>query len=395
MKIERKLKSWHDAGLIDEAAIGRILEYESENDRPIALYAIAGVGSVAIVLGLVAIIAANWAEISSATKLSLDLCLGIALAVAIARSSVGLAREILLVLYYGFVLASIGLIGQVYHLESEPWRALTAWSLLTLPFMLGVRGSFGSAVWLSGLLVTHAVGFFDLVEWLEASFDFRARADAAVILLAASPLAYLLFSRLDWTTRNRPNFASEFWYAGWAGIAGLSLAGVGSFYGNADVADLPRTGALVGLALWIAFAYALPKIDTSLSDRARLGLRSVLLGGGALSFLALVIPHASWDLAGALSQLILLTVFAWASLQAGYGTVFRICTGAVCIRLFIIYLEVFGSLLETGFGLILGGALAIALSFGWVRRTKALEARLQPPDVASDASASPTEGDRT
>ena len=84
MKVAKKLAQWRDAGVIDEDTLARIEAWERDNDRSgnVVLYAVGGVGAVAIVLGVVAIVAANWAAIPASFKLAVDLVLAATIAAA-------------------------------------------------------------------------------------------------------------------------------------------------------------------------------------------------------------------------------------------------------------------------------------------------------------------------
>ena len=44
-----------------------------------------------------------------------------------------------------------------------------------------------------------------------------------------------------------------------------------------------------------------------------------------------------------------------------------------------VYIEVFGSMLETGLGLIVGGILTIGLTWFWLRKSRGLAAVLTEP----------------
>ncbi|HBO58818.1 MAG TPA: hypothetical protein DD624_02780, partial [Alphaproteobacteria bacterium] len=58
----------------------------------------------------------------------------------------------------------------------------------------------------------------------------------------------------------------------------------------------------------------------------------------------------------------------------GLSRVLTLCLG---IRLFAAYLEVFGSLLTTGFGLIFMGAVILGLACGWHKLDARLKAGLK------------------
>ncbi len=59
----RKIEAWHEAGVIDAATRDRLIAHEAAHARPIALWAVFGIGALAVALGLVSVVAANWEAI--------------------------------------------------------------------------------------------------------------------------------------------------------------------------------------------------------------------------------------------------------------------------------------------------------------------------------------------
>ena len=55
----------------------------------------------------------------------------------------------------------------------------------------------------------------------------------------------------------------------------------------------------------------------------------------------------------------------------------NLATAVIAVRVFVAYIEVFGSMLATGAGLIVSGVLLLALAWVWVRKI-----RLQPGGAA-------------
>ena len=80
MIAERYLRRWTAAGLIDAAAAARIGEWERAHARPLGLWAMAGVGVIAIGLGVMAVVGANWEDIPAWLKLGVCFVLQIVLA---------------------------------------------------------------------------------------------------------------------------------------------------------------------------------------------------------------------------------------------------------------------------------------------------------------------------
>ena len=68
---------------------------------------------------------------------------------------------------------------------------------------------------------------------------------------------------------------------------------------------------------------------------------------------------------------------AWCGYRANAMQVVNLATAVIAVRIFLAYVEVFGSMLATGAGLIVSGVLLLALAWLWVRKI-----RLQPGGAA-------------
>jgi hypothetical protein len=68
MALETRLKRRVEAGLLDDPQVQQIIEFEKGHERSLFLYAIAGLGSFAVAIGIVSIIAANWDSIPGRVK---------------------------------------------------------------------------------------------------------------------------------------------------------------------------------------------------------------------------------------------------------------------------------------------------------------------------------------
>ncbi|HEY5960718.1 MAG TPA: DUF2157 domain-containing protein, partial [Polyangiaceae bacterium] len=136
MALETRLKRWTEAGLIESRQAQRILEFEQGRDRPMLLYAVAGLGGLAIAIGIVSIVAANWDAIPGRVKIGIDLAALLTFGIAFAHGSnkwPSWLRETALLVLYGLTLGSIALVGQVYQLGGSTRDALSVWSLLSAP----------------------------------------------------------------------------------------------------------------------------------------------------------------------------------------------------------------------------------------------------------------------
>ncbi len=332
--------------------------------------AVLGVGAAAILLGLVAIVAANWSAISGAAKLGIDLAVGVALAIFVARSQPGWRREMGVLVYYGFVLASIALIGQVYHLSSPLWQPMLTWSVLTAPLLWMVRSGWSGGLWLAGLAITHGLLLEPAFEFVEGRLGRNTPGTngAALALVAVAPFPYWLVSRWRGLGGEAGAVGRAFNAFAWCVLFALSLAGASLFYGPMDVDETAFPEVLPAILLWLVAAWTLPRWQTPAERAATTGLRLVFALGAIPALLALSIPHGEWPVLSALGQLALLACAAWVCHLLGSRGGFRLATAAIYLRLLVVYFEVFGSLLSTGLGLISGGALAMLFAWLWSKR---------------------------
>lgn len=377
MKLEKKLEEWQRAGLLDAATAERILAHEKGVARPVVLYAIGGLGGVTIGIGIISVVAANWDGIGYRTKLAVDLVLALALAAGVflaeARRAT-LLREALVVVDYAFTLASLALLGQVYHLGTPDWVALCTWSALTVPLLLLARTWFPAVIWVCGLMLTYTVSaqaWLDLRPW-------DAPADLALALSGVGPALLFAIGRAPWLVTKRPQTARVFYVVGWAFVLAAGALLPLSLYAS----TLYRTpGGVWGAALCLALL-ALPAALFHLSvpkpaKLARVGVL-VMLAFIAVSLLVgLIMRHGELNLLGALVQLGFLGALGLTTAQLGMLRTFQLVTALIAARLLIVYFEVFGSMLDTGLGMITGGVLTLLLAWVWKRKSPRLAERLR------------------
>jgi hypothetical protein len=71
--------------------------------------------------------------------------------------------------------------------------------------------------------------------------------------------------------------------------------------------------------------------------------------------------HPHWPVVGAGIFMAYWALIGWTGLQLGYRALLNAAIVIIALRLVVVYVEVFGNLLSTGVGLIVSGALLIAL----------------------------------
>ncbi|APR87807.1 Membrane protein [Minicystis rosea] len=367
MKLERKLLEWRDAGLIDADTAARIAAHEAAGEqRPYLLYAVSGLGALSVAIGLVSIVASNWEAIPGGVKLGLDFVLlaGLAAAIYRARSS-RLATEILLFVFYGAVLASIGLVAQVYHLGGRTEDALLFWSLITAPIVLHGTTRFLAATWFIG---AESVALAQLFRFLERHWH---RSDTVVALTAAYllSLGLVALGLFGWFQRRKPAFASVAAILGRVQIVALATMVPLAWYDRADNVENGMGLGVVCLAGIIGASVALALRDEA-GRAARGSLVTFAVVAPLITYLPLLGQHDRFGGMAAASFLIVWAIIGVVAYRLGRIRLLNVATAFLGVRLLIIYFEVFGSLLDTGIGLLSGGILTIALAWLWVKKSR-------------------------
>lgn len=380
MNLHRKLAEWQERGLIDGEARARIEAYERQHQQPIWLYTVGGLGALTIVTGLVSLVAANWDAIGRSTKLGLDLVLGACLAaglyLAVRHGKVWQA-DVLSAIYYGFTLASIALLGQAYQLGSPMVHGLWAWSLCTLPLFFFVRGRYVALIWLAGLVWTASASCVTLVDHLADRGYAEARLERLSVLLAfVCVTVLLLVARSRWLVRERPQVSAAWSGALWSSIVVGSLFAAGIFYATPD--GQPAFDLSLGLAgvLALGLAWYVPGLFPEQSRPAHLGMRAMLLFVWLCLAVGLSFARHDIPVLAAILQVVALGIASFTVLALGRAGMFNVLTALIGVRIIIMYFEVFGSMLDTGLGLVTGGILTVLLAWFWKRKSPAFAARL-------------------
>ena len=207
-----------------------------------------------------------------------------------------------------------------------------------------------------------------------------AATDHATILVraslgAAAVFGPLIVASLPTLQRRRPAFAALYERLGWGLFVLAASCGVHVWYVSMDPNDVREAwvGArvvvvFVVLGLWrVQGLVSGAQADWLLPARALIGLASAVTGLGVL------VPHAPIAMIGALGFVTVWALVAWCGYRAHMMQIVNLATAVIAARVFIAYIEVFGSMLATGAGLIVSGVLLLALAWLWVRKI-----RLQP-----------------
>lgn len=360
--LAKRLDEWVQADLLTAEQASAILAFEEA--RPGAHWALIGVmalGALVVGIGVISVVAANWQSIPDGVKLLVDFALLVLLAYQIWRlpeSASPLWREGLLLVYALLSLASIGLIGQIYHADGPLDQTLLFWCAMVLPPALLTRHPPLPWGW-SGILLA-ALGSLLITS---AGIDlFPAEEDRLVMVGLALPLLAALLAVLCGRAALTVHFAAAFRHWAWvSGVGGVLLLDIilslePSALSNQPLLLLP--GVVLGLLLLIGL---LARRDLSMLARALLA--------GALTLYLLRLPlgqlTGGGELAAALLTLSFLTLTAlYLGLQRERKA-FQVILLLMGLRFFKVYLVAFGGLLATGLGLIVTGLLILGVVHLW------------------------------
>ncbi|EIJ36378.1 DUF2157 domain-containing protein [Thiothrix nivea] len=384
MNNTKKLHQWLQAGLITPAQQAAILAFEAEHPQRSNwwLYSLMILGTAIIGLGVISLIAANWADIPDNIKLGADFALLGLLAIGIhwqyPNRQHGVWFEVLLVGFMLLCLASIGLIAQIYHIGGKWYHALLFWAVITSLLSLFARNLFTRLFWVT--LFLHGVVWSTIAL---TSHDFSHRMEELPAALLFTPLLAALLYYLAVYVKQLHGYANSlfFWFQLSAMVA---LAFV----------DIARSGGEMHdyQTLWYLPAYVAAAILAAgilLHQEYRLLNRLLLLG--ALGLLLLYYhpdllfsgaqrytlfgtsTHADvsfWqadDIRAPLLTLLILFLYAVHAGNTGHQRAFNLVTFLIGLRFVILYFQAMGGLAATGIGLIVSGSLIINLAWLWYK----------------------------
>jgi uncharacterized membrane protein len=380
--IDRKLAAWQEAGLIDAPTAAAISAHEASHARPLALWAVIGIGALAIGLGVISVVAANWEDVPGTVRLAIHFALMLALGGALAWRGPALERAqpwgfeaalfVLGVLGLGF----FGHVGQVYQNSAPLWQPIAIWLLLFAPMIL-LRGQ----SWLTALLLagTLAVACWDYAGSYLSAFELRGNAPFAwIAVVTALPVA---LAPLGAWMRGRSHR-----HAFWKRLEQLALVyavGGASLACLAAGIDEFREGVLSFASQAIRAFVALSAAALVAAARhSRSGEASAAVLAGAGIALVVAVPVSGSGLMGGLLFMALWVGVAAAALHAAWRGVFQLAVALIALRLIVLSFELASDLLTSGFGLILAGLLVLGIAWVAVRVSR----EFAPPRQADEAA---------
>jgi hypothetical protein len=243
--------------------------------------------------------------------------------------------------------------------------------------MVLVRSRLLGFVWLAGLLGTHASSLEALIEHVDRRSDVDSTfvANFAVTSVFLSVAAFLAAARIPWLVRERPEVSATWTATLWTSITVGAFALGFVWYDDVSAHDHLSWAAGTSAVICLGLAALLPRLYPELPARARGAAAAVLGVTWLLVATGGTFPRGELEVVGAIAQVVVLGVAAYAVLALGRLRTFNLLTGLIALRVLVMYFEVFGSMLDTGLGMITGGALTLLLAWLWKRKSPARAAR--------------------
>jgi uncharacterized membrane protein len=362
MNLKKQIATWTKEGLINESQADSILEYESKStNTPWAMYGIAGLGITVLMTGVISIVAANWMNVSDSSKLMSYFCFLIVISLLSIKfeKTTGLIKEIIFISYSFLLLAGIGLIGQIYNLNSESWRASLFWTILILPITLLAKTKLLPNIWFAGFYLTMTLWLTNL-NYKDHHLSLVFCLGLVYLSLAVSygfsnliPLNFLRACR---------NWAVMIVLLG-GGIYANTLWSEGLFsYKNYEIPTeyfyFTFTSVIICcFAIWYR-RKEFPKATANF-------LACAVFSSSVLILTPFILKVGKSPILGCILFLIPWSFVAVASVLADRKRLFDFSVFIIGARFVVIYFEVFGSLTATGFGLILSGSVILFTVYCW------------------------------
>jgi uncharacterized membrane protein len=381
-----------DAGLITEQQAAAIIEHFRLDRQVNKLMVILGaIGAVLVGAGVILLLAANWADIPRGVKLAAGVAALLGAHVAGWRLSRGGDHPVVAQAMHltGSILflANIALVGQVYHLSSRPANAILLW-------LVGIAG----LPWLLRSRAQHVLTLLAFGIWL----GIEANTNGSWIELDNEQHLFIVYALVgavlvgwgNWLQRGR--FAELGPVTEKLGLiafhACLYPLTIQWFYPRnpAEGAELILPGALAAGAVAL---FTLSGARSKLIPDAqwRVVWAGSLCGVVALAWVALFgtggwdwrLGHvtAGWHWLGSIALFVLCLVQVHVGLLRRAAWMVNLAIAFIAVHALTAYIQLFGSMKDTGLVFVIGGVFLIGLAWYLERKRRALLKRMNaaPP----------------
>lgn len=355
--LSKKIEEWVKNDVINRSDAESILKYENQYRPNYVLQTVLGIACLAIVIGIISIIASNWNKVPVYLKLASNFS-----AHLITLSSIYYFNkkknkkitDLLIGVEFGMIIGTIALIGQIYHLDGHLFSSTSFWLIASTPLVLYSSYQYVPFAWAIIFTVVCFLGIdFHYDRFYQVSSLFEKSS-----LCVAFTLYWLshLFNKYK-----KHNFykvthdISIFLFISFTTL-------ITSIAWNIKNSDLELKEFLV-ITILFAIPTVIYLVKKQMKDAA------IITSIGTLLFLLpQYINHDQHKVIAGASFLIFWILIARFAYKRQIKSIFDAATFLIAVRIMVIYFEVFGSLLETGIGLIMAGILTIVVIYLWQKQ---------------------------
>jgi|GEM_PF-891495 len=374
----RKIRRWEKARIITAEQRDAILAYEKEYRGKRLARGLIGLALFAIGLGILSIVAANWMHIPGGVKIGAHSILNAAAATAMWKAAAKdnkWWREGASFIFFALNLTLIVLIGQVFQLSGNWACALSLWLAISSPalFIYG-HTIMNAGPWMIALIATIFFVLTDIIDNVGELNSFLIGLAATLFI----PLGFLAAGGSEKLAAVRPHWTAAAFRMGI--ILLIVMATGASFYWYADLSNelrdlLGGSGYVYMLLICAAaigsvYGYDLLRRRKNGDGHDQTGVLFVI-GSLASSIIPLVLMPDSISFMAAVHFIAYWVLVGYAGYRIGWDQLVSHAITLITLRIIAVYVELFGGLLLTGFGLIGGGVLLLVTvrAARWVQRS--------------------------
>lgn len=358
--VSQKINDWVENNLITQEQGETIRTFEKSRKSVLTpLTILVFLGVLLIAAGIAAIVSSNWMTIPDNIKLGSMFILLVVVAFVTdwAHNKRPVIYEASILLNMLLFFAAIGLVGQVFHIKSDTYKAFLFWSALSFPLLFLTQKVFFGLLWMP--IFVCSFSFSPLGEEV-----FKAIRNCFPSAIAFSFACFMVYV-LTHTTKRAKVFTEPLKIFSSFGVLIPLL--FTKWYVRELYAYAPFAFYFIGAIFVYILWYHLPLKK----EEKKAALYTVLAYG-----IFLLLPMQEKFITFCAELIVLFTILFFVY-QIRAERMAKAVTLFMALRIIAAFFDLFGTLLYTGLGFLSVGAVVLGVSFGWYKATQALKLRLK------------------
>lgn len=357
---EEKIKKWQKAGLITKEQAEAILAPPSKSKWISVSATLLWLGLGCILVGIIAVIAANYDKIPPMVRLSTTFALFLASCLGLFRFWIQKKQKVMeyfIVASVALTGALIGLICQTFHLRCEIPNAICLWSILALPFISLSKFKSWAVTWYPVFIISFLGSSYG-----RDALRFLSHYNPVIILIAVTLLAFDVYKLMSFKLPNNAfTEILKLYVTFWTIIAIITID-----FGYVNEMFPPSFSTNNIYAYLIMCLSLIPIFLSSIKNRLYNFYIAFLVIFSAIACLV------SFPIIGILFTLITLGFFAVYCAKNNQLTIFNTTCVVFFFRILLAYVNLFMSLLNTGISAIILGILILLGVYLWSKKRQSL-----------------------